>query len=171
MSSPANVFLSKAKYWIILAIPFVLVVVFYTYLKFQDETRIDNYFGTFGDSFGVLTCLFSGLAFAGMIITLLMQREELSLQREELELTRGEISKGNKTQEAIARINAISVIISSYNLRLADIESKFSKSGQNARELQTEKNNIQNKIVTFSKELEELLEKNKLTSVDSSPSP
>ena len=47
--------------------------------------------GVFGDSFGVLTALFSGLAFAGKIITILLQRQELALQREELRLTREEL--------------------------------------------------------------------------------
>jgi len=40
--------------------------------------------GAFGDSFGFLTSLFSGLAFAGIILTVLLQRNELALQREEL---------------------------------------------------------------------------------------
>lgn len=44
--------------------------------------------GVFGDSFGVLTALFSGLAFAGIVFTILLQREELALQRKELKLTR-----------------------------------------------------------------------------------
>ncbi len=44
--------------------------------------------GEFGDSFGMLTALFSGLAFAGLIITLIMQGDELKAQREELKLTR-----------------------------------------------------------------------------------
>ncbi|MCU1717700.1 putative phage abortive infection protein [Pseudomonas sp. 5P_3.1_Bac2] len=52
--------------------------------------------GVFGDSFGVMTSLFSGLAFAGLIITILMQKDELALQREELELTRNEISGQKK---------------------------------------------------------------------------
>jgi|GEM_PF-1624750 len=43
-----------------------------------------------GDMFGGLTALFSGLAFAGLITTLFMQRQELKLQRQELELSRGE---------------------------------------------------------------------------------
>ncbi|MFW9641928.1 hypothetical protein V3H44_22885 [Vibrio parahaemolyticus] len=55
--------------------------------------------GVFGDSFGPLTALFSGLAFAGMIITILMQREELKLQREELSLTREELSKAAVAQQ------------------------------------------------------------------------
>lgn len=44
--------------------------------------------GAFGDSFGLLTSLFSGLAFSILIITVTLQREELALQRQELMLTR-----------------------------------------------------------------------------------
>ena len=56
--------------------------------------------GVFGDSFGLLTSLFSGLAFAGLIITIVMQKEELALQREDLSLTRTEL-KGQKEEFAI----------------------------------------------------------------------
>ena len=44
--------------------------------------------GLRGDMFGGVTALFSGLAFAGLISTLLMQRRELELQRNELKQTR-----------------------------------------------------------------------------------
>ena len=44
--------------------------------------------GTFGDMFGVSTALFSGAAFVGIIVTIWMQKEELSLQRQELIDTR-----------------------------------------------------------------------------------
>lgn len=47
--------------------------------------------GTFGDSFGVLNALFSGLAFGGLLITVFYQREDLGLTKEELQLTRTEI--------------------------------------------------------------------------------
>ena len=53
--------------------------------------------GQFGDSFGVVNALFSGLALAGVIYAIILQREELQLQREELEKTREEI-KGQKEQ-------------------------------------------------------------------------
>ena len=33
--------------------------------------------GTFGDMFGAVYALFSGLAFTGLIVTLIMQHEEL----------------------------------------------------------------------------------------------
>lgn len=44
--------------------------------------------GQFGDMFGSVNALFSGLAFAGLILTILLQMEELREQREELKLTR-----------------------------------------------------------------------------------
>lgn len=47
--------------------------------------------GTFGDMFGAVNALFSGLAFAGLIVTLLFQKEELGLQRNELTQTREEL--------------------------------------------------------------------------------
>lgn len=46
--------------------------------------------GTFGDSFGALNTLFSGLAFAGIIISIVLQSKELRETREEL--------KGQKLQ-------------------------------------------------------------------------
>lgn len=42
--------------------------------------------------FGAVNALFSGLAFAGLIVTLLYQKEELKLQREELKETRNELN-------------------------------------------------------------------------------
>ena len=47
--------------------------------------------GQFGDMFGAVNALFSGLAFAGLIITLILQMKELGLQRDELEETRKEL--------------------------------------------------------------------------------
>lgn len=44
-----------------------------------------------GDSFGSLNSLFSGLAFAILIGTIYLQKNELELQRQELSLTREEI--------------------------------------------------------------------------------
>ena len=57
----------------------------------------DSYRGTFGDKFGAVNALFSGLAFAGLIVTLLYQKEELKLQREELAQTREEL-KGQREE-------------------------------------------------------------------------
>lgn len=61
--------------------------------------------GTFGDMFGAVNALFSGLALAGVIYAILLQRQELSLQRrdlflqrQELELTRQELAKAADAQ-------------------------------------------------------------------------
>jgi len=46
--------------------------------------------GTFGDSFGVITSFFSGLAFAGIILTIILQRQELTESREIFRIQRFE---------------------------------------------------------------------------------
>ncbi|WP_108422669.1 hypothetical protein [Flagellimonas amoyensis] len=52
--------------------------------------------GTFGDTFGALNALFSGLALAGVIVTILIQRTELKNQRIELGLQRDEMKETRK---------------------------------------------------------------------------
>lgn len=60
------------------------------------ETPIWGERGTFGDMFGSINALFSGLAFAGLFFTVLLQRQELQLQRHELKLQREEIQENRK---------------------------------------------------------------------------
>lgn len=55
--------------------------------------------GQFGDSFGAVNSLFSGLAFAGIIYTIVLQRNELELQRQELTYTRRELERAASAQE------------------------------------------------------------------------
>jgi hypothetical protein len=70
------------------------VVGYFTYLAFADwPTR-----ASFGDMLGAVNSLFSGLAFAGVIYAILLQRRELSLQRLELELTRQELARSAEAQ-------------------------------------------------------------------------
>jgi hypothetical protein len=52
-----------------------------------------------GDSYGALNALFSGLAFAGVIVAILLQSAELRLQREELEDTRQVMEKHAEAAE------------------------------------------------------------------------
>lgn len=80
--------------------------------------------GTFGDSFGLLTALFSGLAFAGVIITILLQRDELRLQRQEMKENRKEFSKSANAQERSAQLSALSALLNECDSRLnKEIES------------------------------------------------
>lgn len=71
--------------------------------------------GTFGDMFGNVNALFSGLAFAGVIVAILMQGDELRLQRREL-------TRSTKAQEAqekalvvAARLNALGIFLSHHD--------------------------------------------------------
>ncbi|MCG8252216.1 hypothetical protein [Tenacibaculum finnmarkense] len=49
--------------------------------------------GSFGDLFGAVNALFSGLAFAGLIYTIVLQKQDLELQRNEISLNRVELKK------------------------------------------------------------------------------
>lgn len=59
--------------------------------------------GTFGDMFGAVNAFFSGLALAGVVLAILMQKAELALQREELSLTREELKRSASAQESSTR--------------------------------------------------------------------
>ncbi|MBF5038571.1 hypothetical protein INP77_03585 [Methylophilus sp. 13] len=76
--------------WLVIGI--ISLVVFYAITLIALTWPITHFTveaaGTFGDSFGLLTSLFSGLAFAGLIWTILLQRVELRLQRKELQESR-----------------------------------------------------------------------------------
>lgn len=50
-------------------------------------------------TFNIISTLFSGLAFAGVIITILLQSQELALQRQELKETRRELKRSADAQE------------------------------------------------------------------------
>ncbi|NVJ98875.1 MAG: putative phage abortive infection protein [Alphaproteobacteria bacterium] len=80
----------------------ILLVWFFTLWSFlwgPDWINVGNR-GTFGDMFGGLTSLFSGFAFAGIVISIFMQREELELTRETLEDQRQELELTRTTLEA-----------------------------------------------------------------------
>ncbi len=66
-----------------------------TYFLLKDKPEVTR--GTFGDMFGSINALFSGLALAGIILTILLQRKELKLQRQELMDTRLEFKTQNET--------------------------------------------------------------------------
>ncbi len=55
--------------------------------------------GTFGDMFGGLNALFSGLAFVGLISAILLQRQDLLLQSKILESTRKELTGQREEQK------------------------------------------------------------------------
>lgn len=68
--------------WVMISLLIVIIVILYfcgiNYLFNADYTSM----GQFGDSFGSINAVFTGLAFSGVIVTILMQRAELIKQGE-----------------------------------------------------------------------------------------
>lgn len=77
--------------------------------------------GQFGDMFGIVNSLFSGLAFSGLIYTIFLQQQELSLQREELQLTRAELKRSAEAQEKSEKALTIQANASNQSARLAAV--------------------------------------------------
>lgn len=85
--------------------------------------------GVFGDKFGGLTSLFSGLALAGVIYTLLMQQaqlkiqqDELRLQREEMRMMREETIKRREVEEQQSFFGVFNSINSSMRIVEGQVE-------------------------------------------------
>lgn len=101
--------------------------------------------GQFGDSFGAINALFSGLAFAGVIFTILLQRNELALQRQELEDTRAELKRSAEAQEksqaaltqqvagqrVSARLAALTALVNMYSHNLDNLSTYGNKEREN----------------------------------------
>lgn len=86
---------TKTLQWVLIGGAIIVIfcyAILLIYLAWPIDEISINKAGSFGDSFGILTSLFSALAFSGMIITILLQKEELGLQRQELADTRREIT-------------------------------------------------------------------------------
>ena len=90
--------------------------------------------GTMGDMFGAVNSLFSGLAFAALLLTIFQQRQEIKLNRIAIDQNRKELAKSavaqHHAQEALkeqvaqmhltAKLNAMNTVISYYNTRIKD---------------------------------------------------
>lgn len=88
--------------------------------------------GAFGDLFGSVNALFSGLAFVGLVYAILLQRRELELQRlelqatrEEMKLARSEAERSASAQEATARLSAITTLVDHHRSQIDHINSRL----------------------------------------------
>ena len=82
---------NKWLLWTMIAI--VIIVIGVSWLLIDYYIPDYNVRGQFGDKFGSVNALFSGLAFAGLIYTIILQRKDLQLQKKDLELTRKELEE------------------------------------------------------------------------------
>lgn len=118
----------------------------------------------FGDMFGALGTLFSGLAFAGLIFAIRLQSHELTLQRQELSLTRDELSltrdelkrtadSQEQTERVLSRqreIMAMSALLNASMLRLTSPETTIEPESEQYQQ-------ITRKITTLEQRLADLI--------------
>ncbi len=84
----------KPKNAIILVLSSIVLVwsFFPLLLQIINPSNSLNELAQLGDSYGAINSLFSGLALAGIVISIYMQSQDLKLNREELKLTRAELA-------------------------------------------------------------------------------
>jgi hypothetical protein len=88
-----------------LAIAGILGIQYYYATRVFSEIGTLQHRGQFGDIFGGVNAFFTGLAFAGVLFTIFLQRKELEWQRKELSETNN--------------LSALSALMSAYGTRLA----------------------------------------------------
>jgi hypothetical protein len=108
-SSADSPVIPKRKTLVKILTAYVSLAVIYPMVVYSvtDSTKA----GIFGDTFGAFNAFFAGLAFLGVIYTILLQTkqldiqsQELRLQRQELEQTRAELSRSADAQERTERV-------------------------------------------------------------------
>lgn len=80
--------------WAILGVMLIMVLSFY--IIFNNIGTWEHR-GQFGDLFGAVNALFSGLAFAGLIITIRQQNKNLEYQQRAIEQSKKDINQQNET--------------------------------------------------------------------------
>lgn len=135
------VWLRKNLPYTMLIIVLVLFLANLSLIFFVDKDQR----GTFGDQFGAVNALFSGLAFAGLIYTIILQRHDLKLQRRdlhyqrrELELTRkemeeqtAEFEKQNETLKIQRFENTFFNMLSQFQEVVNSLSAQYSLGGEN----------------------------------------
>jgi uncharacterized membrane protein len=70
-----------------------------------------NNFGLFGDSFGIVNALFSGLALVGVVFAIFLQREDIKLQREDIQQSVCAQKEAAKAQQLQARVASLAGLL------------------------------------------------------------
>jgi len=108
--------------WIFASVAVVVVALWLGYWQWIISYFEDwSHRGQFGDMFGGLNALFSGLAFAGVICTILLQGKELKLQMEEIKEQR--IATQDSARALAMQVEAMGVA-SKLNVITAQIQAQ-----------------------------------------------
>ncbi|MBO6793541.1 MAG: hypothetical protein JJ895_06505 [Balneolaceae bacterium] len=77
---------------VLIILTIIALIIYFVFDNWTDR-------GTFGDMFGAINTLFSGLAFAGVIYAIILQSRELELQRREMRASRSEYRFSNRLRK------------------------------------------------------------------------
>ncbi len=92
--------------WVALALPAV---------RFAKELQtVLQQLGTYGDMFGALNSLVTGLALIGIVYTSILQRRELDLQRKEIIREKRDRIKADRRQRRAALMDATTQLVRTY---------------------------------------------------------
>ena len=117
------------RYFLIASSVITLVVAIYALLLIFKPLLFSGFIldksGLFGDSFGIITSWFSGLAFAGIIITIVMQKDELALTRNVLTEQKDEMAAQNTTMLLQRFENTFFHLLSLHHSTLNSISGEY----------------------------------------------
>lgn len=85
--------------WTMTLVGFIIFDVWLVNLLVGLDENLFGGRGTFGDAFGMSNSLFSGLALAGLVYAVILQRSEISVAREELRRTKEIFEKQSESLE------------------------------------------------------------------------
>lgn len=99
-------------------------------------TKADNA-GTYGDSFGSVNALFTGLAFSGLVFSILLQQRQIRLQREDF---LSQLDEMEDSRETVERQNGLLEVQN--QLMRAQIEVQILQVEARAAEMESTVNQI-----------------------------
>ncbi len=148
----------------VLTILFVLGLWVLNFILLKDQSNDSK--EAFGGMFGPINALFSGLAFSGVIITIILQSKELALQRLELKDTREELKRSADAQEKSeralirqaenlkisAKLTALNTLVNYYTENLKTLNRDFQQKREEFDEIERKRN-------SYVKRIEEILER------------
>ncbi|MFE4709501.1 hypothetical protein ACFRAM_01395 [Paenibacillus sp. NPDC056722] len=110
----------KPMIWLIVTVVLLWVINLFTGIWLKDDG------GTFGDMFGAVNALFSGLAFAGLIFTIMLQRKDLALQYRTLELQLKEMKEQSDSSKETTNQLERQQQLTSYQLIQSNVNNLIS---------------------------------------------
>lgn len=95
----------------------VLGVTLFVFFRTCESTAAK--WGQFGDAFGIVNALFTGLGLLGAIVAILLQGEQVKQQQKELEAQRADLAESNRLQKDAAQIQKESARLLGLQVRVA----------------------------------------------------